>query len=146
MNTHYIDPDDDNATMCGQYIRPNFPPGGFVRAVVPITERAECDRCRFGLSGIRNTPTTPVTFTIDRDHLDGTRSGQKFPLPYFPVIGDVIGTVEFNLFDDDNILYYSGSITAPERIIDECVERVFDWAMIDAGTTRITIDGVAVIG
>jgi len=91
----------------------------------------------------RRCNMTTATFEIRKDHLNGSRTGETYPLPFF---GDDLTRVRVELFDDDGIKYYSGSITAPDRFIDECVEHVYDWGAVDSGTTRIDVDGETVIG
>lgn len=69
-------------------------------------------------------------WVITYDHLESAKVN-------FPMKGH---TVPFRLFDDDDILYYSGFMT--EKLYDShLIMDPLDWATHDSGCTRLDVNG-----
>jgi hypothetical protein len=71
-------------------------------------------------------------FCITQDHLDGIKSTDKEKREAKKEGMDEY----FKLYDDDDILYYSGYYNM--EVIDEEFD-ILDWAMADSGCTRIDL-------
>lgn len=71
------------------------------------------------------------SFVITQDHLDG----EKLPQKEINLLKKQGYTKHFNLYDDDDVLYYSGYLHENEE--DEFAP--LDWAMADSGCTDCKI-------
>jgi len=71
-------------------------------------------------------------FCITQDHLEGIKS-TKEEIKSAKELGMA---TYFKLYDDDDVLYYSGYYN--EETLDEEME-VLDWGMADSGCTRMDV-------
>lgn len=98
-----------------------------------------------------------ATATIRTDHLHkrglsaDDYTGRTFKWGDGCTIGDaLIGSGErarFALIDDDGVKYYSGIVCADSPdALDDAIEWLYNWGMVDSGTTVLEQDGEVVYG